>query len=93
MRVAPVPPGALSGVIGILTSEEQKDDTPFFKVLWQIILDNLKNAVQMVKTALHVAGAAYCAVGLAELNLRYVAPDNGAGAKSLVGILIFITAT
>ncbi len=49
MRTAPVPPDALSGVIGILTADEEKDNTPFFKVLWQIILDNLKNAVQMVK--------------------------------------------
>ena len=49
MRVLPVPPNALSGVIGILTSEEEKDDTPFFKVLLKIITDNLKNAVNLIK--------------------------------------------
>jgi len=49
MRVLPVPPNALSGVIGILTAEEEKDDTPFFKVLLKIITDNLKNAVNLIK--------------------------------------------
>jgi hypothetical protein len=49
MRVLPVPPNALSGVIGILNQEEEKDDTPFFKVLVKIITDNLKNAVNLIK--------------------------------------------
>jgi hypothetical protein len=93
MRVAPVPSGALSGVVGILTSEEQKDDTPFFKVLWQIILDNLKNAVQMLKQ--HYMWLVPLIVlwvwlsSISDMSRLTMAP----ALNSLVGILIFLTAT
>jgi len=49
MRVLPCT-GRIKRVIGILTTEEEKDDTPFFKVLLQIITDNLKNAVNLINS-------------------------------------------
>jgi hypothetical protein len=89
MRVAPVPPGALGGVIGILTSEEEKDNTPFFKVLWQIISDNLKNAVQLIKQ--HYMWL----VPLAALWiwLESISEMSGLFNNPIIKFLIFITAT
>jgi len=49
MRVLPVPPNALGGVIGILTAEEEKDDTPFFKSIVKNHYRHLKNAVNLIK--------------------------------------------
>ena len=89
MRVLPVPPNALSGVIGILTSEEEKDDTPFFKVLLKIITDNLKNAVNLIKQ--HYMWL----VPLAALWiwLGSISELSGLFANPIIKFAIFITAT
>ncbi len=89
MRVAPVPPGALGGVIGILTSEEEKDDTPFFKLLWQIILDNLKNAVQLIKQ--HYMWLVPLAV--LWILLESISERSGLFNNPIIKFAIFITAT
>jgi hypothetical protein len=89
MRVLPVPPNGLSGVIGILTNEEEKDDTPFFKVLLKIITDNLKNAVNLIKQ--HYMWL----VPLAALWiwLGSISELSGLFANPIIKFAIFITAT
>jgi len=89
MRVLPVPPNALSGVIGILTAEEEKDNTPFFKVLLKIITDNLKNAVNLIKQ--HYMWL----VPLAALWiwLGSISELSGLFANPIIKFAIFITAT
>jgi hypothetical protein len=89
MRTAPVPPNAIGGLIGILTAEEEKDNTPFFKLLWQIILDNLKNAVQLIKQ--HYMWL----VPLAALWiwLESISEMSGLFNNPIIKFLIFITAT
>ena len=89
MQVLPVPPNALSGVIGILTAEEEKDDTPFFKVLLKIITDNLKNAVNLIKQ--HYMWL----VPLAALWiwLGSISELSGLFANPIIKFAIFITAT
>ena len=89
MRVLPVPPDALSGVIGILTTEEEKDDTPFFKVLLQIITDNLKNAVNLIKQ--HYMWLVPLAV--LWVWLESIPMISGLMSNPIIKFAIFITAT
>lgn len=89
MRIPPVPPGLLSGVIGILTSEEAKDNTPFFKVLWQIVLDNLKNAVQLIKQHyMWLVPLIALWVWLGSISWKSALSTNG-----FISFAIFLTAT
>jgi hypothetical protein len=93
MRVPPMPPNTLSGVIGVLTAEDEKDDKPFFKVLLQIITDNLKNAVQMVKKNymwLVPLIAVWVWLGSISDMSRLTMPSF---LNSLLGLAIFLTAT
>ena len=89
MRVLPVPPDALSGVIGILTTEEEKDDTPFFKVLLKIITDNLKNAVNLIKQ--HYMWLVPLAV--LWVWLESIPMISGLMSNPIIKFAIFITAT
>ena len=89
MLVLPVPPDALSGVIGILTTEEEKDDTPFFKVLLQIITDNLKNAVNLIKQ--HYMWLVPLAV--LWVWLESIPMISGLMSNPIIKFAIFITAT